>query len=495
MPELTPEALDLKLPVDAGLLHDVLVKNGYVEDRLNQTMVIQRQLWPPRMDRVLTEQRLVAGEPFSTLFRLFRFEEVRPESEVKAAFAPMDVDELVALGLLRRESAGLAANLYLGARHGLLVLSDRMSTKADPLYVLGHTQTSEKLEVLTPWRRFERTLDLGTGNGHLAMLAARQAGRVVATDVNPRALNLAAFNARLNRLPNIEFRLGSWFEPVAGETFDLITCNPPFIISPGVQSLFRDAGCEADGLMKLLATEMPPRLNPGGLGVFIGNWLVVNNDRVQRLRPWLEDAGVDVIVLHGTAQSAEEYARHWLCSAHAQEDDAYRKELAAWLDYYRQQGIEEIVNGGVIMRHHQGPHTFLAFEVREQEKGEYGDQLEFIFAQSDFLRRHADSKALLGARLRLADGHAMEQVLHRVDGEYRLHRCTLRHLRGMTLPEALDERTLPFLQLFDGKKALGTVLTELAAQFGAPPEAIRDQGLMLAQRFILRGYLVSMEGA
>jgi methylase of polypeptide subunit release factors len=494
MPHLPAEALNLNHPLDAGLLHDVLVKQGYVEERLNQTIVIQKQLWPPRMDRALTERRLVAGEPFSTLFRLFRLEEVCPEAEVREAFAPLDVDELVMLGLLRREGAGLAANLYLGARRGLLVFSDQTSAKADPLYVLGHTQTSEKLEVLTPWRRFERVLDLGTGNGHLAMLAARQSDHVVATDINPRALNLAAFNARLNRLPNIEFRLGSWFEPVAGESFDLILSNPPFIISSGVQSLFRDAGYEADGLMKMLATEMPPRLNPGGLGVYIGNWLVVNNDRVQRLRPWLEDAGVDVIVLHGMAQSAEEYARHWLCSAHAQEDDAFRQELTAWLDYYRQQGIEQIVNGGVIMRRHPGPNTFLAFEVREQEKGEYGDQLEFIFAQSDFLRRHADPAALLRARLRLADGHSMEQVLHRVDGEYRLHRCTLRHLRGMTLPEALDERTLPFLQLFDGKKNLGTVLAELAAQFGAPPEAIRDQGLILAQRFILRGYLVSMEG-
>jgi methylase of polypeptide subunit release factors len=64
------------------------------------------------------------------------------------------------------------------------------------------------------------------------MLASPHAERVLATDVSPRAVNFAAFNAQLNLTPNIEHRVGSWFEPVGDERFDTLVCNPPYVISP-----------------------------------------------------------------------------------------------------------------------------------------------------------------------------------------------------------------------------------------------------------------------
>ena len=60
----------------------------------------------------------------------------------------------------------------------------------------------------------EAALDLGTGCGIQALLAAKHAERVVATDVNPRALGFAAFNAALNGIETIELRDGSGFDPV-----------------------------------------------------------------------------------------------------------------------------------------------------------------------------------------------------------------------------------------------------------------------------------------
>ena len=73
---------------------------------------------------------------------------------------------------------------------------------------------------------------IGPGCGIQALLAAKHSERVVATDVNPRALAFAAFNAALNGIDKIEFRLGDGFAPVEGESFDLIVSNPPYVISP-----------------------------------------------------------------------------------------------------------------------------------------------------------------------------------------------------------------------------------------------------------------------
>lgn len=73
-------------------------------------------------------------------------------------------------------------------------------------------------------------LDMGTGSGVCAVVAAGHARRVVAVDINPAAVRCASVNALLNGLEDkIEGRHGDLFQPVAEERFDLILFNPPFL--------------------------------------------------------------------------------------------------------------------------------------------------------------------------------------------------------------------------------------------------------------------------
>ncbi len=76
-------------------------------------------------------------------------------------------------------------------------------------------------------------LDLGTGNGAIAMAIARERSncRITATDISDAALAVARENANRHALPNIEFLSGDWTAPVAGRTFDLIASNPPYVPS------------------------------------------------------------------------------------------------------------------------------------------------------------------------------------------------------------------------------------------------------------------------
>ena len=67
----------------------------------------------------------------------------------------------------------------------------------------------------------------------------------------------------LNELDNVDFRAGSLFEPAAGERFDLITCNAPFVVSPDNHLVYRDSGFEGDGVTERIVRALRhPRVLP-----------------------------------------------------------------------------------------------------------------------------------------------------------------------------------------------------------------------------------------
>lgn len=74
----------------------------------------------------------------------------------------------------------------------------------------------------------DSVLDIGTGTGILALLAARKADRVVGTDINPEAITLAGENSRINRIDNAKFVCCDLFPP-GDEKFDLVIFNPPYL--------------------------------------------------------------------------------------------------------------------------------------------------------------------------------------------------------------------------------------------------------------------------
>jgi release factor glutamine methyltransferase len=76
-----------------------------------------------------------------------------------------------------------------------------------------------------------RVADLGTGSGAIALAIARERprARVVATDASAAALAVAQRNAQRHALGNVAFVHGDWLAPLAGQRFDRIASNPPYI--------------------------------------------------------------------------------------------------------------------------------------------------------------------------------------------------------------------------------------------------------------------------
>ncbi|KRG45115.1 protein-(glutamine-N5) methyltransferase, release factor-specific [Stenotrophomonas panacihumi] len=133
----------------------------------------------------------------------------------------------------------------------------------------------------TPGRRIA---DLGTGSGAIALALASERPRalVFATDASPAALEVARGNAQANDLGRVEFREGSWWAPLAGERFDLVASNPPYIADDDPHLSQGDLRFEpatalasgADGLedIRLIVAGAPAHLRPGGWLLFEHGW-------------------------------------------------------------------------------------------------------------------------------------------------------------------------------------------------------------------------------
>lgn len=112
--------------------------------------------------------------------------------------------------------------------------------------------------------------DVCTGSGVLAVSAAMAgAAKVTAVDVSRRAAMTARLNARLNGV-SVRALRGDLLEPVAGERFDLIVSNPPYVPAAddelptsGPQRAW-DAGRDGRALLDRICAQAPEHLQPGG---------------------------------------------------------------------------------------------------------------------------------------------------------------------------------------------------------------------------------------
>jgi methyltransferase family protein len=435
-------------------------------------------------------RRLENGGQLATLIKLFHLGVGVEQGEVEAAFAPLTLDRLAELGVLALEGEvePLVAIMPVG---GVFVVSDRFELRPRHHDYVGPVSPGTLvLAAFTLRRRIGTALDLGAGSGFQSLQASRHADRVVATDINPRALRFTQFNAVLNERTNIEVREGSLFEPVEGESFDLIVSNPPYVIAPGNEYAFRDSGLPGDSFVEGLVRAVPAYLSEGGTAQVLVEWARdPEQDWSEPLRRWVDGNGCDSLLFEFSEQEPLEYAELWNRPLRS-DPAAHAAAVDRWLEHLDRLGVVRIGWGLIALRRRSGANWV---RTRERTLPDRIDpaarHVERAFAAEDFLAVRND-EALLAERLALADDAVLEMKFTISEGRRLVREAELALTGGFRLRVKLDEHTLELVSRLDERRPLRELLAGLG---GTDRQALEAAAARAVRRLIELGFVVSGE--
>jgi methylase of polypeptide subunit release factors len=449
--------------------------------------------------------RALGGEPttaaLAAVVRLWLLAEPQRAETVDAALPGTGTRGLLKLGLVELSGADLVRARVDLRPYGwaglpgegtvssggadLWVASDLAAHQSPGVlrhdHVLGIGQASTTLVQVTARRHVARALDLGTGCGIQTFHLLHHAEHVTATDISERALAFTRFNLLLNASElhldpanledRVSLRLGSMLEPVAGEEFELVVSNPPFVITPrstgeaaADQFTYRDGGLPGDEIVASLVRALPSVLAPAGTAQLLGNWEIpAGASWAERPQSWASP-DVDVWFIQREQVSPEQYAETWLQDASESRDrQLYQDSYAAYLDDFASRDVEAIGFGMIWLRRpEQGAAPVISRfeEITYPIEQPVGPHLGAAVERADWLA----AQELAGAHLLVAGDVTEER--HQRPGAEHPGVILLRQGAGLRRTNLLSTELAGFVSACDGDLSVGQIIGALEALLG-----------------------------
>ncbi len=376
-------------------------------------------------------------------------------------------------------------------------------------HVLGIGQASTTLVQVTARRHVARALDLGTGCGIQTFHLLHHAEHVTATDISERALAFTRFNLLLNAAAlhldpadleaRVSLRLGSLLDPVAGEEFELVVSNPPFVITPrslgeaaADQFTYRDGGLPGDDIVAALVRDLPSVLTRGGTAQLLGNWEIpAGTGWAERPQSWASP-DADAWFIQREQVSPEQYAETWLQDAsEARDRRLYQASYAAYLDDFASRNVAAIGFGMIWLRRPAagaGPVISRFEEITYPIEQPVGPHLGAAVERADWLAAHE----LASAHLLVAEDVTEER--HQRPGAEHPGVILLRQGAGLRRTNLLSTELAGFVSACDGELSVGQIIGALDALLGGyeghDSAAFREGLLVEVGNLVRDGFLL-----
>lgn len=429
----------------------------------------------------------------NTLLRLFLLGVEVDPAIVRETFPAGIFDAVAGCGLILEDAGSAASSAMITPLDSYWFAADQMHRMRSPDagdVVLWANATTRVLDLFSIRRPASATLDLGSGCGVISVLAAAHSERVIATDLNPRAEAFTRFNAALNGIENIECFTGDTYEPVKDRTFDRILANPPFFVTPSSDQMFCENSMALDGYCRRVLREGAGMLNEGGFLQMTCEWVQVTGQTWQeRLAGWLEATGCDAWVLRSYVRSPEAYANERIRGEFMEGGDKAAARFSSWVAYYRENKVEEICGGMIMIRRRQGANWFRVDELPVEAAEPVGQQVLRVFANQTILSAHPSDAELLGLEPLLVPECRLEHQFQQSGGTWAPAGLRLVLSGGLPGNIAVEWPVAQFLAQCDGKRALGGLIRQTAESANAPVEIVAAQCCAAIRRLAERRFV------
>ncbi len=480
------------------------VREHYGSAAVAEVLGLAGQAAMSRADLAALDRLTRSGSDTETFIRLFLLGRPVAARAAAAALAPLALPDALGAGLLQTvagtDQVQAALDLRPYSETGgpdWWVLSDlgtdvhRGALQAE--HVLGIGSAATTLAQATVRAPVRRALDVGTGCGVQALHLSRHSSDITATDLSRRALAFAASTAALND-QSWQLRHGSLLEPVGKELFDLIVCNPPFIVGPGflpgTEGLrYRDSGLPGDAVCAELIRTLPARLAPAGTAQLLANWVIGTDESWQdRIRGWLPEAGFDAWVWQREVAEPGEYVAMWLRDAgELPGTSGWQVRYDRWLDWFAATEVAAVGMGMIsIRRTDRDDSRIVCEDVPQAYQQPIGPAVRKWFDRAAWLA----AGELLTARLAPAADLVLESRSVLGGDGWQPAMTLLRQSHGMRWELEIDEAVSALIAASSAALPLGVLLELVAAAVQQPAEPVIAALLPVVADLVERGFLL-----
>jgi SAM-dependent methyltransferase len=426
-------------------------------------------------------------DPAAFAMRMLMFDDAVSRGEAESALGDVSLDALADAGFITRlDDGNYVSPFNLNIIGDIFVVCDHLSHGADAVMGAGQT-TTFMCDASRPSRRLRRGLDVGCGAGTGALSLASQVDRVIGTDINSRAIVLSRINAEINGIGNVEFREGDMFAPVAGETFDLIISQPPFVSAPPglARASFEYGGPRGDELPLRLLREIPARLAKNGRAVILAEWPELADEPVeQHLRAALPASDIKVLILQCPGSSLNDYCAIYAAADHPNLGAEFERDTLLRRDHLEAMGIRGLRIAINILQHAAEPPTGWTAAVDIRGAGQIiltSARIDKMIAARDLAIR--GESAMLTAKLRVPEGTAFIEERSGLDASATTQLMARLSPWLLVRPADLNADALKLLALVHQSSSV----KEAAERFQPPVEQAKI--LSTVQFFLLYGLL------
>ena len=450
------------------------------------------------------DQTLRRRTPLDQAIILFLLQGVLTGEELRELFDQPARNLLRQVGVLAgdRQSKTVRARVSLYPVEDRLVFTDhrfshhpwlRSRLPREPVMYLGGDSYALARAMLR--RPLRGVLDVCCGSGVHAILAASNAERAVGVDLNPRAINFARLNALMNDAWNAVFMEGDLFGPVAGERFDLILANPPFVPSPAQQLAYRDGGPSGADVLRRIVGSLPDFLGPEGVAQIVTHVAERDGESyLERVRRWLGGANMHLHSLRIGESDPLEYAGSQVRPTFGEDYPRYAQRLAEWVANLRSQRFHRVV--AVVFTFAWNEEAPLPPWTQEDEakpplKAEVQGELQRLFQARRRVRKLPTLQSLDHMRPVIPDDMLLIERRRPTPGGFETKDFRILFRESQLSPE-LDVKPLvrDLLERVDGRSSVAQVIARLAQDTGQElsvlDERCRRAFLVMHERGLVR---------